>query len=223
MSRSQLGLVSLFFLLLVVSLPLTIQLSRDTYRRLRGHRSLLTRSELIAKYRFLAELCGFFALYFVLVALPRLFFPRGSPWNLLGFPLSLAWLFLGPKPTKPAGHMPSARATPQDGPGIVLTRQEDPILVVALPVYIDQQRVGAIRSGESQTYALTPGVHALSLKPGRGSWGRTRPETFELTPGSWLYFECGESSERFGPAMLRHPERQIWLRATTTPTPSSAT
>ena len=169
------------------------------------------------------RLCGFFAVYLGLFVLPRLFFPRESSWNLLGFPLALAWFFLGPKPAKPAGHMPTARVTPPHGQGIVLTRQEDPVLIVALPIYIDRQRVGTIRSSDSRVYALTPGVHTLHLKPGRGSWARTRPETFELTSGSWVYFECGESSQHFNLAALRHPERQIWLRATTTPAPSSAT
>ena len=214
-------LVTVVYLLLLISLPLTIHLTIAGYRRLRGRRSPLTRVQLRAKYRYLALFGGVLFVYLFLFSLPRLFVARGSAWNLLGLPAAFAWLLLGPKPAKPTGRMPAVPVSPEQGQGIVLTRQEDPLLFVALPVYIDRQRVGVIRRGRTLTYELDPGAHTPHLKPGRGTWGRTQPETVLIEPRTWSQFECGESTERLGPKLLRHPECQIWIRATAAPAESS--
>lgn len=214
-------LVGWLILILVISAPVTMQLAIESYRKLRGRPSHLTRAEQLAKYRYLAWMCAVMGVVFSILLLPWLAFPRRSAWPLLGLPVAWAWFFFGPKPTKPPGHLPPVPATPETGQGIILTRQEDPFLIVSLPVYIDHHRVGTIRSGQTRTYELPPGTHTLHLKPGRGTWGSTPAKTTTIDSHSWSYFECGETTENFRLSFLRHPEQQIWLSPTIAPDTAS--
>jgi hypothetical protein len=114
--------LSLVGFLAFFTAPLWVYATIDGWRRVRGRPAVLTRTQFVAKYRFLAMFCALLPAYWATTAPPALLFGRGSSWGLIGVPLGLVFFILVPKPTAPPGRIPTIPDPPAEGQGIVLVR-----------------------------------------------------------------------------------------------------
>jgi hypothetical protein len=211
-------LVAVLALVALVTASVWVNALIDAFRLLRHQRSATKRADIAAKYRHLGLISAIVGGAFFLLLLPAaLLGPKNGLPQILGTFLALLFLWLVPKPAAPAAPATAIPEPPAEGQGIVMTRQLDSVFVVAFTVFVDQQRHGAIRAGQTRTYVLPPGVHTVALKAGRGSWGRTSPEAVTIEPGLWCRVECGAQRAFPGLAEFVHPEQRIWIRADSTP------
>ena len=59
--------------------------------------------------------------------------------------------------------------------------------VRAYKVMLDGQQVGEIRNGETKSFPVPAGAHALHLKI---DWTTSQPVTFDVAPGDTIRFAC---------------------------------
>jgi hypothetical protein len=60
-------------------------------------------------------------------------------------------------------------------------------------IYIDDEKVGMVRSGETARYIVDPGQHTIFIKPSF-DWSRSHKLSFDVKPGQIKQFECGHKN-----------------------------
>jgi hypothetical protein len=62
-----------------------------------------------------------------------------------------------------------------------------------LGVYIDDEKVGAVGSGETARYIVEPGRHTIFVKPNY-DWSKSHKLSFDIEPGQVKEFYCGHKN-----------------------------